>query len=472
MAEITHKESDSPIVPMKPVMTEEERGGHMERSADKTPATPEVERAVRNEWRRIAEGAKKHGKLDTLIHYVNKESLMEEHRRQRSGKAKGVDGMDKEAYEVKVEENIEDLIQRMKRFSYHPQAVRRTYIPKVGSDKKRPLGIPAYEDKLVQGAVRRILDEIYEGKFYGFSYGFRRGKSCHQALHEVNQLIMTKRTNYLVDADIQGFFDNVNHERLMEFLSHDIGDKKLLRLIARFLKAGIMEEGRMYESDKGTPQGGLISPVLANVYLHYALDMWFEVVVKKQSRGEAYIVRYADDFVCLFQYEEDAVRFYEALGKRLDRFGLKLSSEKSKIMRFGRFAKQHSRTGKTETFDFLGITHINGMTRTGRYRVIHRTSKKKLKAKRTSVREWLRENMHEDTVELIKKVNQKLAGHYAYYGISGNYAGIYGFYRYVIGRLHRTLNRRSQKGKLSRRQYSELLKNHPIVEPKICVDIW
>lgn len=246
-------------------------------------------------YERIAQQAEKHEKVQTLMHYVNKQNLIEEHRQQQKGKAAGIDGVGKEAYGENLEANIDDLLTRMKAFSYRPQAVRRTYIPKAGSDKMRPLGIPAYEDKLVQGVMRKVLDQIYEGKFYNFSYGFREGKSCHQAIREVNQLIMTKKINFIVDADIKGFFDNVDHEWLMRFLEHDIADKNFLRYIKRFLKAGIMEDMKYHESDRGTPQGGLISPVCANVYLHYVLDMWFDKVVKKQCKGEAYIVRYADD---------------------------------------------------------------------------------------------------------------------------------------------------------------------------------
>jgi group II intron reverse transcriptase/maturase len=250
---------------------------------------------MENAYERIAQQVEKHKRAQTLMHYVNKQNLTEEHRQQHKGKATGIDRVGKEAYGENLEANIEDLLTRMKMFSYRPQAVRRTYIPKAGSDKMRPLGIPAYEDKLVQGAMRKVLDQVYEGKFYDFSYGFRKGKNCHQAIREVNQLIMTNKINFIVDADIKGFFDNVDHEWLMRFLEHDIADKNFLRYIKRFLKAGIMEDMKYHESDRGTPQGGLISPVCANVYLHYVLDMWFDKVVKKQCKGEAHIIRYADD---------------------------------------------------------------------------------------------------------------------------------------------------------------------------------
>ena len=425
-----------------------------------------------NAYERIAQQAEKHERLQTLMHYVNKQNLIEEHKQQQKSEATGIDNVGKEAYGENLEANIDDLLKRMKEFSYRPQAVRRTYIPKAGSDKKRPLGIPAYEDKLVQGVMRKVLDQVYEGKFYDFSYGFRKGKSCHQAIKELNQLIMNKKVNYIVDADIKGFFDNVDHEWLMRFLEHDIADKNFLRYIKRFLKAGIMEDMKYYESDRGTPQGGLISPVCANVYLHYVLDMWFDKVVKKQCKGEAYIIRYADDFICMFQYEKEAKAFYEALETRLKKFNLELAKDKSKIIPFGRYAKQHSADGKTDTFDFLGFTHINGETQKGNYTVLHRTSKKKLKAKKQNVKEWLKENMHGKPSETIERLNKKLIGHYRYYGISGNYEGLKKFYYYVKNALYKALTRRSQRAYLTRERYSMLLGKHPIAKPKIYVNIW
>jgi group II intron reverse transcriptase/maturase len=427
---------------------------------------------MENEFGGIAALAEKHQQVQPLMHYVNHETLKAEHEQQAKGKATGIDGVTKEEYGLELDVNIEALMKKLKAFSYRPQAVRRTYIPKAGSDKLRPLGIPSYEDKLVQGVMRRILDEIYEGKFCNFSYGFREGKSCHQAIREINQTIMFKRVNYIVDADIKGFFDNVNHEWLMKFLEHDIGDKNFLRYISRFLKAGIVEDLVYYESDKGTPQGGLISPILANVYLHYVLDIWFEKVVKKRCRGEAHIVRYADDFVCFFEYKEEAEKFFEALEERLGRFGLELSREKSKIIMFGRRAKCNSEDGKTETFDFLGFTHINGKTRTGKYRVVHRTSKKKLAVKHQSVKEWLWYNMHEQLSDTIKALNRKLRGHYAYYGISGNFIGIRNFYEFVVKAVYKVANRRSQRKSLTWTRYERLLEKFPILKPRLYVNIW
>ena len=427
---------------------------------------------MENDFSKIALQSRNHKKVQTIMHYVNKENLAKEHKMQKSGKATGIDKVSKEQYAENLDENLENLIARMKTFSYRPQAVRRTYIPKTGSDKMRPLGIPAYEDKLVQGVMRKILDQIYEWKFYDFSYGFRQGRNCHMAVRDINQIVMTRKVNYVVDADIKGFFDNVDHKWLMKFLENDIQDKNFLRYIVRFLKSGIIEDMKYYESDKGTPQGGLISPVLANVYLHYVLDMWFDKVVKKRCKGEAYIVRYADDFVCFFQYENEAISFYQALKERLKKFNLELAEDKSKIMRFGRFAKQNSKDGKTESFEFLGFTFINGETLTGKYRIIYRTSKKKLKSKKQAVKEWLKMNIHGKPSNTIGMLNKKLIGHYAYYGISGNYQSLLNFYRFIVSAFYKALTRRSQRAYLSWKRYQSLLRKHPIVQPKLYVDIW
>lgn len=422
---------------------------------------------MENAYDRIAQQAQKYGKVRNLIHYVNEELLTAEHRRQKSGKAKGTDGIDKEAYEEKLGENIRQLLSDMKTFSYRPLPVRRTYIPKAGSDKFRPLGIPAYRDKLVQGVMRRVLDQIYEKKFYDFSYGFREGKSCHQAISEVNKIIFTGKVNYVADADIKGFFDNIDHKWLVKFLEYDIDDPSFIRYIVRFLKAGIMEDLKYYESDKGTPQGGCISPVCANVYLHYVLDMWFDKVIKSKCRGEAYIVRYADDFVAFFQYEDDAKKYYGSLKERLGKFGLELAEDKSRILPFGRFADKE----KIETFDFLGFTHVNAW-KNGKYSVKHKTAGKKLKAKRMAVKKWLAENMHTPVSELIKRLNVKLKGHFNYYGLKDNFRGVESFRWYVICSLYHTLGRRSQKHRLNWEYFNIILAANPIVKASAAVGLW
>lgn len=406
-----------------------------------------------------------HGyQLYTLIHYVNKETLKEEHRKQLSGKASGIDKVTKEKYEENLDNNIDDLLVRMKKFSYKPLPVRRTYIPKLNG-KMRPLGIPAYEDKLVQGVMANVLSEIYECKFLDCSYGFRPNKNCHQAIREINQRIMICGVNYILDCDIKGFFDNVNHAWLMKFLEHDIHDKKFLRYIKRFLISGYMEEMKFYETDKGTPQGGLISPILANVYLHYVLDLWFEKKIKPMLNGKAYLVRYADDFIIMFQYEKEAKKVYEMLKERLAKFNLEMEEDKTKIIPFGRYR------GTKETFDFLGFMHYNGTTRTGKYTVGHKMSKKKRKSKQKLITKWIKDNRHTNLLKLIKSINRKLIGMYAYYGINGMLKELYKIYYHTKYMIYSATTRRSQR-KMKMRKYDKVLERIPLVKPKIYKDIW
>jgi group II intron reverse transcriptase/maturase len=405
-------------------------------------------------------------KLQTLIHLINKGTLKEAHKEQERGKASGVDKVTKTIYEKELDENLDNLLKRMKSFSYRPQPVRRTYIEKEGSTEQRPLGIPAYEDRLVQGVIAEILNVIYEPKFYDFSYGFREGRDCHQAINRLDGILFGT-VNWVVDADIKGFFNNVNHEWMLKFLEHEIADKNFLRYIKRFLNAGMMEAGEYISTDQGVPQGGLCSPVMANVYLHYVLDMWFEESVKKQSRGMAEIVRYADDFVSCFQYEDDARNFYEELKERLAKFGLELSEDKSQIIKFGRYAGDEA-----GTFDFVGFTVISGKSRSGKYTVKYQSSKKKLKAKRVKVKKWIRTNMHTPIGELIKKLNVKLRGHYNYYGLSHNFRKMQEFKKYVERTLFKALNRRGGKRKLNWDKFGRILEHNPLLPPKITVPLW
>ena len=405
-------------------------------------------------------------KLQTLMHLVNKTTLKEVHKKQETGKASGIDKVTKTIYDKNLDENIDNLLARMKTFSYRPQPVRRTYIEKEGKNEMRPLGIPAYEDRLVQGVIAEILNIVYEPKFYDFSYGFREARDCHMAIRHLDGILMGK-TSWVVDADIKNFYGNVDYEWMMKFLEHEIGDKNLLRYIKRFLKAGIIEAGNFVETDSGLAQGNLCSPVMANVYLHYVLDMWFEAKVRKASRGMAEMVRYADDFVCCFQYEEDARKFYEALKERLARFGLELSEDKSQIIKFGRFAGNDA-----GTFDFLGFTIVSGKSRSGKFTVKYRTSEKKLKAKRAKVKKWIQQNMHTPIGELIKILNVKLRGHYNYYGLSHNFKKMNGFYCYVKRTLFKTLNRRGGKRKMNWERFGRLLEHNPLLPPKITVLLW
>ena len=416
---------------------------------------------MENEKREITRIALKYEKVQNLMKYVNENTLKEMYKRQPKNKAVGIDGMTKEMYGENLEDNIDKLIHDMKQFSYRPYPVRKTYIPK-GNGKLRGLGIPSFEDKMVQGVFKEILEAIYETKFLDSSFGFRPNRGCHDAIQRINKHIMADKVNYIIDADIKGFFDNLDHEWLMKFLEHDIADKNFLRYIKRFLIGGVMEDGKKLETDKGTVQGGLISPVLANVYLHYVLDLWFEHM-KKEFRGEMYLVRYADDFVCMFQYEKEAQEFYKLLIERLRKFNLEIAEDKSRILPFGRYK------GTKENFDFLGFTHINGKSHWGKYCVIHRTSKKKLKQKREAAKQWLREHMHESIPETIRKLNKKMIGHYRYYGIYGNFIGLKKFYQYVKQQLYFTKRRRDQSLWLTWKKMGQILKVYPIASPKIYI---
>jgi RNA-directed DNA polymerase len=339
---------------------------------------------------------------------------------------------------------------------------------------KRPLGIPAYEDKLVQVTMARILNAIYEQDFLGCSYGFRPGRGCHDALKALNAIIENRPINYIVDADIKGFFDNVDHKWMMECLKLRIADPNMLRLIARFLKAGIVEAGVSYGTPEGTPQGGVVSPILANVYLHYVLDVWFYSTVRKHCKGEAHMVRYADDFVCCFQYEEDARWFYNALQSRLKKFNLEIAEEKSQIITFGRQAEARSRAGgkKPKTFDFLGFTHYCSRSKRGKFRVKRKTSSKKYRASILRCKEWLKKHRNMPAPYIWWLIRPKLWGNYRYYGITDNAPMLYKFLYEVEKLLFKWLNRRSQRKSFDWEKFRLFLKKFPLPTPRIFVNIY
>jgi group II intron reverse transcriptase/maturase len=365
----------------------------------------------------------------------------------------------------------------MKREAYKPQPSRRVYIEKPGSKKKRPLGISCYEDKLVENAVAKLLEAVYEPRFSGTSFGFRPKRNCHGAIREVIEDIQYRKTNYVVEADIRSFFDTLDHAWLIRFLEHDIADRKFIGIIERFLKAGIMEEGKLLDSDKGSPQGNGASPILANVYLHYVLDLWFKQAIKKRCKGEAYLIRYCDDFVCCFQNRSDAEMFYEALPKRFAKFNLTLAEEKTRILEFGRFAKENRSKrgeGKPETFSFLGFTlYCSEDGRKGFFRVKARTDRKKMISKLKKLNLWLKEHRHWAMNELFVRINQSLLGHYHYYGVTDNTKCVERFRDMVIGLLFKWLNRRSQRQSYTWREFNDkLLAKFPVVQPKVYVTLF
>ncbi len=426
-----------------------------------------------NEIIRISNIARKYRQIDTVMYAINEENLKRSAIKMAGNKAVGIDKVTKKEYIEKLNLNIKDLVQRMKRMSYKPKAVRRTYIPKPGSDKKRPLGIPAFEDKIVQDLMSQILEAIYEPMFKEFSYGFRPGRSCHQAIAYLDKMLHREKVNYVVDLDIKGFFDNIDHEWLIKFIEYRIRDKVYIRYIKRFLKSGILEQGKLIRAEKGTPQGGIISPILGNIYLHFVLDDWFEKVVERQTKGYAGMVRYADDSVACFQYKEEAEKYLRSVKKRLAKFGLEVAEEKTKILEFGRFAARERRKQgkrKPETFEFLGFTHYCSTGKNGQFRAKRKTSGKKFRAKVQEMKQWLRSRMQYKVTDTIKLLNIKLVGHYRYYGITDNTEAVRRYWRIVTIMLYKTLNRRTQKNKYSYKEYYNKIRNQ-IVRPRIYVDI-
>ncbi|BBN98520.1 group II intron reverse transcriptase/maturase [Sporolactobacillus terrae] len=426
---------------------------------------------------RIAELAKENPKMTftSLAHLLSEGELKICHRELQGNKATGVDRVTKVMYQEHLNEHLADLVKRLKQKSYRPLPVRRTYIDKPGTKKKRPLGIPAYEDKIVQRGIAKILNAIYEQDFFDCSFGFRPNRSCHDALKVLNVYIEKRYTNYIVDVDIKGFFDHVDHQWMMRFLNHRINDPSLLRLIARFLKAGYMEKGTWYASDKGTPQGGLISPILANIYLHYVIDLWFMKVVKKHCQGQAYLVRYADDFVCCFQYKQEAERFYGELKQRIGKFNLTLAEEKARIIPFGRFAWENAKRNenkKPKTFDFLGFTHYCGRSKSGHFRVKRKSSRKKVCAKLKAHGQWLKAHRTNDLDSIMDRIKRSLIGYYNYYCITDNIPSVNAFRLQVIQLLYKWLNRRSQKRSYTWEKFNQLLKRCPLPQPRNKVNIY
>ncbi len=407
-------------------------------------------------------------RFNNLMHLLNRENLKACFYLLKRKVSSGVDGISFTEYESNLDENIENLLTRMKRWSYKPQPARRVYIPK-SDGKKRPLGIPAIEDKMVQMDIARILTAIYETEFLDLSYGFRPGRSCHDAIERLDYLIKWNRVNYVIDADIKGFFDHMDHKWLIRMLSERIGDKHLLRLITRFLKNGYLEEGIEYKNNQGTPQGGIISPILSNIYLHYVLDLWFSKVVKKRAPGFVGMVRYADDYIICTQYLSDAKRIMADLEKRLKKFKLELSKEKSKLIRFGKFAREQAmRYGeKAGTFEFLGITHYHDEDRNGHFKVGHKTSRKRFTAKIKEMNIWLKSVRNIKTKEWWPVLIAKLRGHYQYFGISGNSRSIHSFNQEIRRLLFKWLNRRSQKQSFNWDGFLRYLECHPLPKPKI-----
>ena len=434
------------------------------------------DQSVETKLQRIAEKASKDKRCQftSLFHLMNKELLLGCFMRLKGKAASGIDNVTKEAYGINLDANLDVLVERLHKMSYRPQPVLRVYIPKPGSKKRRPLGIPALEDKLVQAGLVKIVQAIYEQDFISDSYGFRPKRGCHDALRALSQTVESEPVNTIVEADIKGFFDHVDWDQLMDFLAHRIADKRVLRTIKRFLMAGIQEDGEHKASEKGTPQGGVISPLLANIYLHYTLDIWFEKRIKRSSQGYARLIRYADDYVACFQYSQDAKQFREAMEVRLNQFHLEVAPEKTKRFEFGRFAqaKAKSRGERAATFDFLGLTHYCSRSRDGkRFRMKRKTMSKRFTAKLVAYKEWLRANRTLPTVEILKTTAAKLRGHFAYYGVTDNSRSIASFAYEVTRTLFKWLNRRGKRGCYTWEKFFKLLKLYPLPRSRIRVNL-
>ena len=432
---------------------------------------------VQDKLNLIAEKARKDKgfKFTSLAQLINEESLSWCYGELKKNKAPGIDGVSVEDYGKDLENNLKDLIKRMRAKKYRPQVVKRVLIPKPGKTEKRCLGIPAVEDKLVQIMMKKILEAIFEQDFAEFSYGSRPKRSCHQAVNRLNKVVMKSPVNYVVDADIEKFFDNMSHDWLLRCLKERITDPNFLLLIRRFLKAGVWEGGVISKTKSGTPQGGVISPVLANIYLHYVLDLWFARVFKPRARGQMNMIRYCDDFVVCCESKKDAEDFVRELEERLSKFNLNVSKEKTSVVRFGRQAwKSYQKGGeRVQTFNFLGFTHYCGKTRKGYFMMGHKTQKEKLSKTLTELNGWLKKirNMFllKDWWKVLKA---KMAGHYNYFGVSGNMRCLRQFQWRANRLILKWINRRSQRKSMTWDKFNKYLNWNPLPKPRIHHDFY
>jgi group II intron reverse transcriptase/maturase len=474
----TVEESDARIVPGKssntrvtPVEEMEGRRAAKGKPAERNAPRAQDRKSALTDLARVGERAARKPKerFVNLLNHIRMPLLKEAYSRLRRNAAAGVDGETWRSYGEGLEDRLADLQDRIHRGNYHPRPVRRVYIPK-GNGQSRPLGIPTLEDKIVQQAVRMVLEPIYEeSEFVGVSYGFRPGRSPHQALDALHVAICRK-TSWVLDADIRSFFDTIDHGWMQKFIEHRIGDKRLVRLLMKWLHAGVLEDGKWHEVEEGTPQGGIISPLLANIYLHYVLDLWVLKWRRTQAHGEVYYVRYADDTVMTFADERDARAMLGAMGERLAQFGLELHPDKTRVIRFGRFAKAHSAKDgrkRPETFDFLGFTHICGTGKENPFWLVRRTSRKRRAAKLVSVKEQIRKRMHNPLGEQWRWLDQVLVGHYRYFGVPGNIRALETFREQVKYTWLRRLERRSQRARWTTAKLNAFNERYPLAQPRI-----
>jgi len=462
------RESDSPIVSKKPA-----NNGSSQLCFDFLPAEPAEKRGlakgnarklpkVRTQRRvalpsclsriRRASKNRKGEKFTALFHHVYTEPMLKRafYSLKRQA-APGIDEMTWNAYQSNLDANLSDLAHRLKAGTYRPHAVKRCYIPKTDG-RQRPIGIPVLEDKIVEKSMVMVLIQLYEEEFLNFSHGFRPNRNPHHALDALAVSLEKRQINWILDADIQGFFDHLSHEWLITFIQHRIADKRVIKLINRWLKAGVLENNVYQQTEQGTPQGGSISPLLANIYLHYVLDLWVAWWRKHNATGDVIIVRYADDFIVGFQYHKDAIQFLQDIKKRLNKFNLKLHQQKTRLIEFGRYAawrRAKRGQGKPETFEFLGFTHICGKFHKGHFHVVRQTSGKRLRLKLTQLKIELRQRLHWKVADVGKWLRVVLLGHYRYYGVPYNGAKLRAFYNKLIRLWYRQLKRRSQRTKMN-----------------------
>jgi len=444
------------------------KGNSHERNALRTQSRAGAPSALERVRRAAAKDRRQ--RFTALLHHVyDIDRLRTGYLGLKRGAAAGVDGETWQHYGEDLEANLLDLSGRLKRGAYRAKPVRRAYISKTDG-RQRPLGVPALEDKIVQRSVVEVLSAIYETDFLGFSYGFRRKRNQHQALDALTTGIMTKKVNWVLDADVRAFFDTLVHGWLVKFVEHRVADRRVMRLIQKWLSAGVLEDGKRVRSEVGTVQGGSISPLLANVYLHYVFDLWVQRWRKKQARGDVVVVRWADDFVVGFQHRAEAERFWVELRERFAKFGLELHPDKTRLIEFGRFAESNRcgrGGGKPETFDFLGFTHSCAKTRAGKFTVLRQTMRKRLRTKLSEVKAELRRRLHDPVPEQDAYLHSVVKGHCQYYGVPLNGPALKAF-RYAVGWIWcRSLRRRSQRHRLTWSRMRRLI-NRWLPTPRIC----
>jgi RNA-directed DNA polymerase len=475
-----HGKSDGPVVPMKspnnagqPAAEEVEgrglaKGNPRQQNAPRTQCRQDAPSAL--ERVRLAAARDRRIRFTALLHHIyDLQALRAAYLSLKRGAAAGVDGETWRHYGEQLEENLCELADRLKRRAYRAKPVRRVYIAKTDG-RQRPLGVTALEDKIVQRATVEVLDAIYETDFLGFSYGFRPERGQHDALDALYVGLLRRKVNWVLDLDIRGFFDSIDHGWLVKFIEHRIADRRVVRLIQKWLNAGVLEDGKRMRMEEGTPQGSSISPLLANVYLHYAFDLWVQVWRQRQACGDMIVVRYADDIVLGFQHRSDAERFRKELIERLRKFRLELHPDKTRLLEFGPYAAENRKRrgeGKPETFDFLGFTHICGKTRSGRFTVLRQTIRARLQVKLNAVKAELTRRLHAPIPEVGKWLSAVVEGHIRYYGVPTNYAALKLFRSQAERLWYRALSRRSQTGRVPWDRMRRLF-DRWLPTPRIC----